>query len=91
MSFVYSFYPTLDHIPSSFYPFFSPQQQHLHPNTIIVSNLQSFPDSAQKNEYLEQTLQTQATSLNHLSPPEPKRPLKFDKKPLKKENGRKKD
>jgi hypothetical protein len=91
MSFVYSFYPSYDQVVPNFYSLFSPQQPQLQPTTILISNFQTCSDSVLKNDYLDQALVTQPASLDQLSPSEPRKAVRLDKKPSKKENSRKKD
>jgi len=89
MSFVYSFYPSYHPISSDFYSLISHQQ--LKPTTIIVSNFQNCSDSVKKIDYLNQVLPATVSSLDQLSPLEPKKAVKLEKKASKKGTGSKKD
>jgi len=91
MSFIYSFYPSYDQVVPNFYSLFPTQQQQLQPTTIIVSNFPSCSEAVGKTKYLDQVLQTQASSLDQLSSSEPKQSVKVEKKLIKKECSRKKD
>lgn len=82
MNFIYPFYPTYHPIPSEFYSLISHQQQQLQPTTILISTLQTSLDSAQKNDYLEQVLQTQASTYDQLSPSEAKKITQVTKKAI---------
>lgn len=90
MNFTYSFYNLYHPITSNFYSLM-PQQQQLQPTTLIMSNFSTFSDLAPKNDYLQQVLNTQASSLDQLSVPDSKKQPKLEKKSSKKGFGRKKD